>query len=741
MAGLLAGASPAWAYVEAPFSLGKLIADSTNVLVIRLETVDTKANNLVYRKVRDIKGTHGGEIIKHTIGQGGFHPREWQTVMAWARVGEVAVLFHNGGAGEVCIANYWYQVYAGDWWRLSHGEPYLLRSFAGRPEKLATAVAAILTGQEVLVPCLTDGDKNALQLARGRVQRLRASLKLQDYNPKRDFAGWGVEEFTVVSDMPGFTHYSPLPKLGPAVRGVAPQDFDGDGKMDVCLYGESRLALLQNAAGSLTEVALGASAARWAGWADFDRDGNSDLLLAGPFGPRLLRNRKTQFDDLSGSIPRREYSAVTAGAWIDFDVDGRPDILLSDAFGGLVLFRNKVEDPPEAVKPHKSPPRGPPRPRPGEPAEPSWGPWYVVGPFDNVEGRGFDAVYPPEKEVNLTAQHRGKGGQQVGWRKAEFQDGAVNNLLPLVREPDNSTVYVYREMTFPMPTELPVSFGSDDTLTVWLNGQKIVAQNEHRRCAPDQALATLRFKQGRNRLLLKITNGGSEFAFYFAPKGPAVGATECFQNVTAKAGAALAGIAARGRVEHLLVADFDGDKRPDVLCSLAGPSGRPIVLRNQPDGFAEAPDSGLSYDAGAGRPAMGDFDGDGKLDLVVPQRDRLRLFRGLGGGRFEDVTARSAALAGPVPGVACAAWCDLDRRGRLDLLVGCLKAPNRFYRNNGDGTFSDATDRLGLWRRIFNTAALAAVDVNGDGVPDVVFANENRESAVLLGSPIRPSGK
>ena len=83
-------ARPANGYVEVPYALGKIIAESTNVLVIVVESVDKQKNTIVYKKVRDLKGTHPGETIKHNIAQAGFHPREWQNVMAWAEVGKTA---------------------------------------------------------------------------------------------------------------------------------------------------------------------------------------------------------------------------------------------------------------------------------------------------------------------------------------------------------------------------------------------------------------------------------------------------------------------------------------------------------------------------------------------------------------------------------------------------------------------------------------------------------------------------
>lgn len=334
------------AYVEAPFTLGKIVNDSTNILLMRVEKVDRERNLVIYRKIKDIKGVHPTDVIKHNIGKAGFNPREWQYVMEAAQPGNTAVMFHNGSASETYVPGYWYQVYAGDWWAMSHGEPFLLRSYAGKPEKLAAFVQAMMAGQEVVVPCMVD-DKPNLHTKSAKIQRLRASMKLQDYDAKRDFVGWGNEDFRVIQGMPAFAQYSGIARTDPEAGGVAAADYDGDGRIDLVEFGAGKVALLKNAGSSIDEAALPyAGGARAAAWGDWNGDKKPDLLLATPTGPVLLTNvGDGSFRDDSKLLPKEAFYALTTAAWIDQDGDGKQDILLANGYLGLRLYRNNGSGP------------------------------------------------------------------------------------------------------------------------------------------------------------------------------------------------------------------------------------------------------------------------------------------------------------------------------------------------------------------------------------------------------------
>jgi tetratricopeptide (TPR) repeat protein len=119
--------------------------------------------------------------------------------------------------------------------------------------------------------------------------------------------------------------------------------------------------------------------------------------------------------------------------------------------------------------------------------------------------------------------------------------------------------------------------------------------------------------------------------------------------------------------------------------------------------------------------AAGDYDNDGFDDLYVCQPAGLpnRLYRNRGDGTFEDVTEKAGV--GVLDSTACALFADFQNRGRQDLLVVCGTGPLLFV-NQGDGTFSLKRDAFKFARPAQGTFTHAAIaDYDRDGHLDIYF--------------------
>lgn len=209
--------------------------------------------------------------------------------------------------------------------------------------------------------------------------------------------------------------------------------------------------------------------------------------------------------------------------------------------------------------------------------------------------------------------------------------------------------------------------------------------------------------------------------FAFA-KGGAVS----FTDVSEKAG-----VAYKGNGKGVAIADYNNDGYDDILISNKG-GGLRLYKNNGNGTFTDVTkEVGLDdvgYCLGS---VFGDIDNDGWVDLYVPKGgvyevETNRLFKNVN-GKFVDITDK-AGVAGIVDGKPAftygAAMADYDRDGFLDIYLANygVGAKNILYRNNGDGTFTDVTDKAGVGDKSWSWSATWA-DVNGDGWPDLYVVN------------------
>jgi enediyne biosynthesis protein E4 len=211
----------------------------------------------------------------------------------------------------------------------------------------------------------------------------------------------------------------------------------------------------------------------------------------------------------------------------------------------------------------------------------------------------------------------------------------------------------------------------------------------------------------------------------------------------------------------LAIFDYDGDGRPDVY--FTNGAALPSLEKESPadwnrlfhnDGglhFTDVTDRagvrGLGYSMGA---AAGDYDNDGHVDLFIAGVGRNVLYRNRGDGTFEDATERAGIKSGSWS--VAGGWFDYDGDGRLDLFVVnyvrwspafdrfcgdpvrklrvyCHPRyfeglPNALYRNRGDGTFEDVSERSAIARHVGKGMSVAFADYDEDGHVDAYVTND-----------------
>lgn len=175
----------------------------------------------------------------------------------------------------------------------------------------------------------------------------------------------------------------------------------------------------------------------------------------------------------------------------------------------------------------------------------------------------------------------------------------------------------------------------------------------------------------------------------------------------------------------MALGDFDRDGLLDLyLCSNPGPS---YLYHNEGGNrFTDVSRrAGVKIDLLTAAPTWIDFDNDGDLDLFVASYwEPNRLFRN-DGGYFRDV-AETAGVQEIGKTSNQGAWADYDRDGRADLLIANFEgsAPNALYHNNGDGTFTNVSDKVGIGPPATARAAIWG-DYNNDLWPDLYIHGQS----------------
>ena len=217
--------------------------------------------------------------------------------------------------------------------------------------------------------------------------------------------------------------------------------------------------------------------------------------------------------------------------------------------------------------------------------------------------------------------------------------------------------------------------------------------------------------------------------------------------------------------------DYDNDGWMDIFV-LGGKrlSGTPDgatnrLYKNNRDGtFSDVTEKAGLHDVGwAGGVCVGDYNNDGFEDIFCTYYGQNKLYKNNGDGTFTDVTKQAGLLGSTVRWGAGCTFVDYDRDGKLDLFVsnylqfdkdrvpkpggacnwkgipvecgprGLPTAYHSLYHNNGDGTFTDVSQKAGIsqLRESYGLSVVAA-DFDNDGWPDIFVACDSTPSLLLM---------
>lgn len=222
------------------------------------------------------------------------------------------------------------------------------------------------------------------------------------------------------------------------------------------------------------------------------------------------------------------------------------------------------------------------------------------------------------------------------------------------------------------------------------------------------------------------------------------------------------GAAVRGHAYGVAVADWDDDGDEDLLVTRLGPT---VLLRNDGGRFTDiSAQSGAAHGGFGSSAAFLDFDRDGRLDFVVgrymdwkrgvdpecfgPSGERdfcdptkygiyaqTQLYRNLGEGRFEDVTARAGVAQHDNQTLGVLAS-DFDGDGWTDLYLAEDSTAAKLWRNRGDGTFVESALAAGCAfdgrGQAIAGMGVACEDLDGDGRTDLLVSNIRGQSHLAL---------
>ncbi len=139
--------------------------------------------------------------------------------------------------------------------------------------------------------------------------------------------------------------------------------------------------------------------------------------------------------------------------------------------------------------------------------------WWLIGPFPNGGNKMWKKAYAPEEKVDLSAELK-EDDDTLTWKRWQTLDvNGLVNLREAISSKANVGAYGYAEITVEQEQYVLFKMGSDDSIVLWLNGEKVHAKDASRGVKVDEDEAPARLRAGVNRILVKVLDKGGDWGF------------------------------------------------------------------------------------------------------------------------------------------------------------------------------------------------------------------------------------
>jgi VCBS repeat-containing protein len=610
-----------------------------------------------------------------------------------------------------------------------------------------------------------------------------------------DFNGDSVPDLVLASsDSTGATRLSLYRGIGdgnfaapvtiaaglPFVTSMVINELDGDGFLDIAASSGATLHVYSgNGDGTFDSPLQIAAVSGTLAAGDFNRDGRVDLALADR-GSGANLGRIVVYSRNPTGYSSRSYEGIAYPSAIlsaDFDRDGNLDLAASGTFAAISLLTGLGDGNFAAAKRYETglvrvdsassfreTPQGvivtDVNGDSHEDAVLLFGDGPVATQLGNSDGT-FQPVVSSGPFASINSGNVGLGfGSFRNPVLADFNNDGRLDLVSTSQQSGIGIVFGQGDGSFPTnhtaaPTgtaKVVADFNSDGRLDVAAVGNSAVNVYLAR---PDGTLPefqnAVQYATGARSIITGDFNGDSTLDLAIASGsgtvsvllGNADGTFAAALNVTV--GVFPFGGSSGIQPQAIQAGDFNNDGHLDLV--VLGFAGTGLVLPGNGNGtFGPSftfttlggPDGGLN----AGRHvAVGDFNGDGKLDIVTASEAHANFFSSggglsvlLGNGNF---TFQAAVTYADLSNPTALTLADFNRDGRIDIAMAntnngrALSGQVSILLGNPDGTFQNPINYSVVGA---NPRALAAGDLNADGIIDLAVFNNSGDTAILIGT-------